>query len=63
MDIHQTLEKLKGKQQPRKEAKYIYQDEQTKEIKETPLSDSAAASVHINRTNPTKLIHQFIFGH
>lgn len=61
MDIYQTLEKLVDKQQTeRKEAKYIYLDKQTKQIKEKPLSklDSAGASAYINLT---KIIHDSIF--
>ena len=57
-NIYQTLQKLKAKQQPRIQAKYIYLDEQTKQIKETKL-DSAGATAHINTA---KLIHRFMFG-
>ena len=65
MDIHHTLQKLKDKQQTeRMQAKYIYQDEQTNQIKEIPISDSAAASYKIKSKskNPAKLIHKFMFG-
>ncbi len=63
LDIHQTLEKLKGKQQTERiQAKYIYQDEHTQEIKEIPISKlDSAASVHTDRTSPAKLIHDSIF--
>ena len=59
LNIYQILEKLKGRQQTESmQAKYIYQDEQTGEIKETPLSDSAAASVYF----PIKSIRNLMFG-
>ena len=63
MDIYHKLEKLKGKQpQPteRMQAKYIYQDEQTEQIKEIPLDSAASAS--INKSNPAKSISKFMFG-
>jgi hypothetical protein len=62
LDVYQIKEKIRGKQQTeRKRASYIYQDDQTKQIKEIPLSklDSAGASAYIN---PAKLIHNSIFG-
>ena len=60
MDIYQTLEKLKGKQQTeRMQAKYIYLDEQTKQIKETKLDSAGASLVNVNAA---KLIHDSIFN-
>ena len=59
-NIFQTLNKLKGKQQPRKEAKYIYQDEQTGQIKERPLSAAASGKNYLYK-NPAKLIHDSMF--
>ena len=61
MNIYQTLSKLNDKQKEteRIQAKYIYEDEKTGQIKSRPLKlDSAGASVHIK---PAKLIHDSIF--
>ncbi len=62
--IFETLKKLspETKEKERKPASYIYLDESTNEIKETPLSKlDSSASAYINRKNPLKLIHDSIF--
>lgn len=62
MNMYETLNNLKAKQPTeRKQAKYIYLDERTEQIKERPLQDSAGASAHINKTNDAQLIHRFMF--
>ena len=67
MNTFETLSKLShGK---RKEASYIYLDEQDNQIKEIPLSKlDSAGSAYIKRTmtykykSPARLIHDSIFG-
>ena len=62
MNIYQTLNNLKDKQQTeRKQAKYIYLDEGTKQIKEGRLDCAGAALV--NQVNAVKLVHKFMFGY
>lgn len=76
--LFETLKKLSDEQRKResnikddqtskrKDASYIYLDEQDNQIKEIPFSKlDSAASVYINRTMNynSKLIHDFIFGY
>jgi hypothetical protein len=64
MNIFNTLKKLKD--QERKQPMRIYQDEQTGQIIEEPLTMDMAASALIHETmkqyNQAKLIHMSIFG-
>jgi hypothetical protein len=63
MNIFETLKKLNDNQ--RKQPSYIFLDETDGKIKEMPLKKlDSSASALINRTvrNPTKIIHDLMFG-
>ena len=64
MNIFETLKELSNEQHKKERPPMrIYQDEQTGEIKEEPLSQSDMAASAYIKSNPAKLIRDLMFGY